>query len=87
MNIFGIGLFELVFILIIAFLVLGPAKMVDTARTLGKALRELQRATSEVPRLFSLEEEPKVEQLPPRQVVKEEEPPEEEQKDRPVPRA
>lgn len=57
MNVFGIGFGELLFILVVALLVLGPGKMVELARNLGKSLRDLQRATSEVPRLLSLEEE------------------------------
>ncbi len=57
MNFIGIGFPKLVFILMVALLVLGPNKAVDVARTLGKYMRELQRMTSEIPRLFSLEEE------------------------------
>ncbi len=66
MNFFGIGFLELFFILVVAMLVLGPNKMVDVARTMGKYLRELQRATSEVPRLLSLEDEPPQEPPPQR---------------------
>ena len=72
MNFFGIGALELVFILVVALLVLGPNKMVETARTLGKYLRELQRAASEVPRLLSLNEEPPKAELPPRQSISDE---------------
>ena len=72
MNFFGIGTLELVFILVVALLVLGPIKMVDTARTLGKYLRELQRAASEVPKLLSLDEEPPKAELPPRQSISDE---------------
>lgn len=66
MNFFGIGVLELVFILVVALLVLGPNKMVDVARTLGKYVRELQRATSELPRLLTLEDDQP--QLPPPQL-------------------
>ena len=58
MNFFGIGPLELIFVLVLALLVLGPNRMVDAARTLGKYVRELQRATSELPRLISLDDEP-----------------------------
>ncbi len=85
MNFFGIGFPELALILVLAFLVLGPAKMVDTAKTLGKAMRDIQRAASEVPRMFSLEEEPKKEPQPPRQQLPEK--PSGDQNDKPVPRA
>ncbi len=43
MNFFGIGNMELAFILIIATLVLGPARMVDIARNLGRFWGEAQR--------------------------------------------
>ena len=58
MNFFGIGPLELLFVIMLALLVLGPNRMVDTARTLGKYLREFQRITSEIPRLISLDDEP-----------------------------
>ena len=71
MDFFGIGPLELVFILVVALVVLGPNRMIDAARTLGKYVKELQRATSEVPRLLSLDEEPSP-SLPPRQSISEE---------------
>ena len=58
MNFFGIGIIELVAVMVVALLVLGPNKMVEASRTLGKYLRELQRASAELPRLLSLDEEP-----------------------------
>ena len=58
MNFFGIGPLELLFVIMLALLVLGPNRMVDVARTLGKYVREFQRATSEIPRLISLDDEP-----------------------------
>ncbi|MEK7777448.1 MAG: twin-arginine translocase TatA/TatE family subunit [Chloroflexota bacterium] len=57
MDIFGIGPLELVFVLVIALLVLGPGKMVEMARDMGKHVRDFQRAASEVPRLLSLEDD------------------------------
>ncbi len=44
MNLFGVGNLELVWILVIALIVLGPARMVDAAKTAGKYWREAQRA-------------------------------------------
>jgi len=49
-DIFGIG-----FILFVAFLLFGPKKLPGIARTLGKGLGELRRASNELK--FSLEEE------------------------------
>jgi len=51
---FGGGL-ELGFLLFIAFLLFGPKKVPEIARTLGKGLAELRRASSELRN--SLEEE------------------------------
>lgn len=41
MDILGIGPLELIFILIIALIVLGPTDMVKAGRTLGKFLRQV----------------------------------------------
>jgi len=41
MDIFGIGPTELVFIILIALIVLGPKDMEKTARTIGRWLRDL----------------------------------------------
>ena len=45
---FGIGMQELLLILVIALIVLGPKKLPDVAKALGKALNEFKRATSEL---------------------------------------
>lgn len=42
MNLFGIGNLELLWVLIIALVVLGPGRMVEAARTAGKFWREAQ---------------------------------------------
>ena len=43
MNLFGIGNMEILIVLIIALLVLGPARMVDVARQTGRWWREAQQ--------------------------------------------
>ena len=43
---FGIGTPELIVILIVALIVLGPKRLPEVARTLGKSLGELRKATS-----------------------------------------
>ncbi len=52
---FGGGFAEIGFILFIAFLLFGPKKLPEIARTLGKGLGELRRASNEL--RSSLEEE------------------------------
>jgi sec-independent protein translocase protein TatB len=46
--VFGIGPSELLVILVIALLVLGPKRLPELARSLGKALGEFRRATSDI---------------------------------------
>lgn len=45
---FGIGISELILILIVAFVVVGPDKLPKIARSLGKAIYEVRRATEGV---------------------------------------
>jgi sec-independent protein translocase protein TatB len=43
---FGLGMPEVAVILVVALIVLGPKRLPEVARTLGKALAELRRATA-----------------------------------------
>lgn len=46
----NIGPWELVMILLVALIVVGPGKLPDVARSLGKAINQFQKATSGVKR-------------------------------------
>ena len=45
---FGIGTSEILIILLIALLVLGPNEIPKIARTLGRGMREIERAKNEL---------------------------------------
>jgi TatA/E family protein of Tat protein translocase len=61
---FGGGFLEIGFFLFIAYLLFGPKKVPEIARTLGKGLGELRRASNELKN--SLEEEIRnMDRLPP----------------------
>ena len=52
MNIMGVGGLELLVVLIVALLVLGPTRVAEYGRTLGKLLGELRRASEGIPAVF-----------------------------------
>jgi Tat protein translocase TatB subunit len=45
---FGIGMPEMLLILAVALIVIGPKKLPDLAKSLGKAMGEFKKATSEI---------------------------------------
>jgi len=47
---FGIGGQELLLILLLALIILGPKKLPEMAKTIGKAMGEFQRATNDLKR-------------------------------------
>ncbi|MDE2860428.1 MAG: twin-arginine translocase TatA/TatE family subunit [Chloroflexota bacterium] len=57
MDFLGIGSLELLAIMLVAFLVLGPMRMTEMARSLGKFIQEVRRTTGEIPAMLELEEE------------------------------
>ena len=54
---FGIGSMEVLVILIVAFLVLGPTQLPKIAKTLGKTMGEFRRVSTEFQRTLNLEAE------------------------------
>ena len=57
MNILGMGSLEVLAILLVAFIFLGPNRMVEAARFLGKMAREARRMTADLPDLMLDEDE------------------------------
>jgi sec-independent protein translocase protein TatB len=52
---FGLGMGEIVVILVLALVLLGPQKLPDAAKQLGKGLREFRKATEDLKSQFENE--------------------------------
>ncbi|MFH1097863.1 MAG: Sec-independent protein translocase protein TatB [Candidatus Desantisbacteria bacterium] len=52
---FGIGTQELIVIMIIALIVVGPRKLPEIGRALGRGLREIKKATDDIKNQVSIE--------------------------------
>ena len=48
MEFFGIGPFEVLLVLIIAFIVLGPERLLDMTKKAGKSMGELRKSASDL---------------------------------------
>jgi sec-independent protein translocase protein TatB len=58
---FGLGMGEIMIILVLALVLLGPARLPDAAKSIGKAMRDFRKATDDVRNQFDtvINEEPK----------------------------
>ncbi len=54
---FGIGMPEMLLILAVALIVIGPKKLPDLAKSLGRALSEFKRATAELKESIEIDSE------------------------------
>jgi len=77
----SLGLPEILFILVVALLIFGPRRLPEIGRTVGKALGEFRRATTDLKR--SIDTELTLEETGPKAAAKEKSPPPEAS---PVPR-
>ena len=68
MNLMGVGPMELFVVLLVAFLVLGPERMVTSARDVAKVAADLRETFSSIPRslddLLAEPEQPEEEESP-----------------------
>ena len=68
-NMMGVGPLELFVVLLVAFLVLGPERMVSSARDVAKVVADLRQTFSNIPRtlddLLEQPEEPDAEETEP----------------------
>ena len=56
---FGIGTAEILVILCIALVVLGPKELPKVARTVGRGIREIQRARDDLKKNIEFKDDPK----------------------------
>lgn len=54
---FGIGMTEIIVIMAIALVVIGPSKLPDLAKALGKGMAEFRKASQDLKDSFNLDEE------------------------------
>lgn len=57
MSLFGVGMLELTVIFLIAFLVMGPAKAIEMAKTAGKLIGDVKRSVNELTAATDLNEQ------------------------------
>lgn len=65
MGFFGIGTWEILLILVLALIIWGPGKLPEIARTLGRTVRALKKATFDLTTAVTKEIEGKENDHPP----------------------
>jgi sec-independent protein translocase protein TatA len=59
LDFFGVGLGEVLLVLVLALIIWGPGKIVNVAKTLGKMVHNLKKATSDLTTQITSEAEEK----------------------------
>ena len=54
---FGIGLPELIIIMVVALIIIGPSKLPDLAKALGKGMAEFRKATQDIKESLDLDQD------------------------------
>jgi len=57
---FGMGIQELLLVFIVAMIVLGPKKLPELAKTLGRAAREFKKASNDLKQSIGLDDDHEV---------------------------
>ncbi len=74
MGFLGIGPWEILLIIILALIILGPGKLTDFARTLGKTVRAIRKASSDLTTAVTRELD-KAQEEPPKEEKQNQPPP------------
>ncbi|HSM34630.1 MAG TPA: twin-arginine translocase TatA/TatE family subunit [Anaerolineae bacterium] len=61
---FNVGPLELIIVLIIALLVVGPRRLPEMGNAVGKTIREFRRASSDIGEAASIDPEPRDHETP-----------------------
>ncbi len=67
MDFFGIGMAEILLVLVVALIIWGPGRMAEIGKTLGKIVHNLKKVTSDLTTQVTREIEEQKEERPPRQ--------------------
>ena len=67
MDFWGVGFGEVLVILVVALIVLGPARVAEFGKTLGKMVRSFKQATSDLTTQITREMEEEEKERPPQQ--------------------
>ena len=67
MDFFGMGIGEILLILVVALIVWGPGRIAEIGKTLGKMVHNLKKATSDLTAQITNETEEQEKKRPPRQ--------------------